>query len=319
MRNWRSKFWEPKTKALIMTEYHKPVLLKASIEGLKINPDGIYVDVTFGGGGHSAAILEQLNKGRLIAFDKDSDAVSRDIKDDRFTLINHDFIYLKNFLKYLKIDYVSGILADLGVSSHQFDTAERGFSYRFDSLLDMRMDQESVISAVDLINNSSVSELSFYLRTFGEIKRSNQIARSIEQKRKTKKITNTSELAEIAGYFAKGHENIVKLTALLFQSFRIAVNNEIQHLRMLLKTSSELLEIGGRLVVISYHSLEDRLVKNFIKSGNFDGTIEGDLYGGITNSFFKPVTKKAIVPDSEEISLNSRARSAKLRVGEKIR
>lgn len=296
--------------------YHDPVLLKESISGLNINPEGIYVDVTFGGGGHSREILKHLTTGRLIGFDQDADALNNTINDDRFTLVNHNFSYLKNFLKLHNAPQVDGILADLGVSSHQFDVAERGFSTRFDSPLDMRMNQNQPISAADIVNDYDESELTRILRDFGEIKNHRCFARSIVEARSDNPIKTTSELAEsVRKCFPQHKRN--KFLAQVFQALRIEVNNEMQVLKSLLTQSCESLKKEGRLVVISYHSLEDRLVKNFIKSGNFEGKIEKDFYGNPLVDF-RQITRKPMVPTDIEIEKNNRARSAKLRIAEKV-
>ena len=296
--------------------YHDPVLLQKSIDGLNIIPNGIYVDVTFGGGGHSKAILKQLVGGRLIAFDQDADALKNTIDDDKFLLINHNFQYLKNFLRLHNITAVDGILADLGVSSHQFDVPERGFSIRFDSPLDMRMNNNQPITASDIINSYSEERLKNLLKEYGEIKNSSCFSRAIVQNRENNAITTTFELiACVKKCFPPHKAN--KFLAQVFQALRIEVNNEMETLKIFLKQADELLNPGGRLVVISYHSLEDRLVKNFIKSGNFQGIIEKDFFGKpIVN--FKQITRKPIMPDETEINTNSRARSAKLRIAEKI-
>jgi len=293
-------------------------MLHESIKGLNIKPDGIYVDVTFGGGGHSREILAHLKNGSLLAFDQDRDSLLNDIHDDRFTLINHNFIFLKNYLHYMGINHIDGLLADLGVSSHQFDTAERGFSYRYDAELDMRMDKETPAKVSEVINTLSVEELASIMKNYGEIKKARAIAEKIVEIRRFRKITTTSDLSEIAKAFAYNHESQMKLLSLLFQSFRIAVNDEIKALKKLLKAASELLSQGGRLVVISYHSLEDRLVKNFMKCGNFEGESKKDLYGNPENALFRVLTTKAITPMKEELIVNGRARSAKLRIAEKM-
>ncbi len=302
-----------------ITDYHIPVLLNQSIDGLKIKPDGIYIDTTFGGGGHSRAILEKLKNGRLIAFDRDQDAMKSDLNDPRFTLINHNFIYMTNFLRFLEIDKVDGIIADLGVSSHQFDTPKRGFSYRFDADLDMRMDHDLSASARDILESETVENIALILKTYGEIKNARAIAKSIIERRNAGSIiTTSSHLQNIIVRFAKGHDAVMKLTGLVYQSLRIAVNDEINALKKLLISSAQVLGKGGRLVVISYHSLEDRLVKNFLKHGNLEGFIEQDMYGNSPNELFRMVTKKAIIPVEQEVLFNNRARSAKLRIAEKI-
>lgn len=296
--------------------YHDPVLLKECISGLNINPEGTYVDVTFGGGGHSREILRNLTTGKLIAFDQDTDALNNAIDDPRFILVNHNFKFLKNFLKLHNATRVDGILADLGVSSHQFDVAERGFSTRYDSALDMRMNRNQSLSASDVVNNYDESELKKIIRDYGEIKNSRCFANAIIEARNISPITSTSELGEITRKCYPQHKKN-KFLAQLFQALRIEVNEELKVLQSLLQQSQESLVQGGRLVVISYHSLEDRLVKNFIKSGNFEGAIEKDFYGNPMVKF-KSVTRKPIIPDEEEIERNNRARSAKLRIAEKL-
>lgn len=296
--------------------YHDPVLLEKSIEGLNIHPNGIYVDATFGGGGHSRAILSLLDKGRLIAFDQDGDALKNLIDDQRFLLINQNFKYLKNFLRLHKIEAVDGILADLGVSSHQFDMAERGFSTRFSAPLDMRMNTLQAFTAAYIINTYSEEKLNSTIRLYGELSNSKQLTRAIINRREVSPFVSTSELVEATEkYFPLQKRN--KNLAMLFQALRIEVNDEMETLKELLSQSVDLLKKGGRLVVISYHSLEDRLVKNMIKTGNFEGTLNKDFFGNPIVPF-KPMNTKPIVPDEAEISRNSRARSAKLRIAEKI-
>ena len=296
--------------------YHNPVLLQKSVEGLNIIPNGNYVDVTFGGGGHSKAILQKLVDGRLIAFDQDADALKNTIDDERFVLINHNFQFLKNFLRLHKLEKVDGILADLGVSSHQFDVPERGFSTRFDAPLDMRMNNSQPVKASDIVNTYSEEELKRLFRDYGEIKNSGCFSRAITEAREIKPIVTTNELIDcVKKCFPQHKKN--KFLAQVFQALRIEVNDEMQTLKLLLEQANELLAPGGRLVVISYHSLEDRLVKNFIKSGNFKGIVEKDFFGNPIVSF-KQITRKPIMPDDIEIENNSRARSAKLRIAEKI-
>lgn len=296
--------------------YHKPVLLQESIELLSINPEGIYVDVTFGGGGHSKAILEKLTTGRLIAFDQDKDALTNSINDPRFLLINQNFKYITNFLRFYKSIPVDGILADLGISSHQIDNPERGFSTRFESELDSRMDQNSALNAKQVLNTYNLDDLKKIFKLYGEFDNAYQISQRIISAREISKINSTAELKEILLPLAdRGKEN--KFFARIFQAIRIEVNNEITVLREFLEQTPGLLKHGGRLVVISYHSLEDRLVKNFMKSGNFDAAIEKDFYGNIIAPL-KPVTRKPLVPDEAEIIDNPRARSAKLRGAERL-
>jgi len=296
--------------------YHNPVLLPESIEGLNIIPNGIYVDVTFGGGGHSKVILKQLKGGRLIAFDKDSDALKNTIDDDRFILINHNFQFLKNFLRLHNASKVNGILADLGVSSHQFDVPERGFSTRFDAPLDMRMNNNQVVTAAHIVNTYSEEELQRIFKEYGEIKNSRCFSNKITEARELSPINTTDELIECISKCYPQHKKN-KFLAQVFQALRIEVNDEMQTLRILLEQAGESLLPGGRLVVISYHSLEDRLVKNFIKSGNFKGIVDKDFYGNPIVDF-KSITRKPIIPNDKEIESNNRARSAKLRIAEKL-
>jgi len=296
--------------------FHIPVLLNDCITGLNIDPNGIYADVTFGGGGHSKEILNNLDKGKLFGFDQDSDAANNIIDNERFFFINSNFRYIKNFLQYYGYTQIDGILADLGVSSFQFDTQERGFSFRFDSELDMRMNKQSKITAKELINNYSVQQLTEILKHFGEISNAQQIAKAIVSSRSVAEIAGVHDLVKaIEKYVPKRMEN--KYLAQIFQAFRIEVNQELECLKELLTAANQVLKPGGRLVVITYHSLEDRLVKNFMKAGNFDGTIEKDFYGN-SKSPFRAVNKKIIIPDENEIKLNNRARSAKLRIAEKL-
>ena len=297
-------------------EYHNPVLLKECIEGLKILPDGKYVDVTFGGGGHSKEILKQLDKGRLIAFDRDPDAARNVIQDERFTLINQNFRYLKNFLKLMNTVPVDGILADLGVSSHQFDIAERGFSIRYNAILDMRMDPSSGKSALNVINEYEEGELKSVFKEYGELHQAGKIAKLIVNARVEREIKTVEDLKNtLKSLTIKPKEN--SFFAQVFQAIRIEVNGEMDDLKEFLKQSAEVLKTGGRLAVISYHSLEDRLVKNFMRSGKFEGEVEKDFYGNPITPF-KALNSKPIVPDEEEVKRNNRARSAKLRIAERI-
>jgi len=300
-----------------MTDYHSPVMLRECIEGLNIKPDGIYVDVTFGGGGHSREILKNLNdKGRLLAFDQDADAQDNIPNDDRLTFIDQNFRYLKNNCRLQGAMPVDGILADLGVSSHQFDQPERGFSIRFDADLDMRMDQSTSLTAKDLINTATEEELHKIFGIYGEIKNAKTLARTICTARLNAPIATVSELKQaIAKQIPKGKEN--KYLAQVFQALRIEVNQELEALREFLEQAVDILKPGGRLVVMSYHSLEDRLVKNFIATGKFRGEVEKDFYGNQIKPL-EAVTRKAITATEEEISRNNRARSAKLRIAEKI-
>jgi 16S rRNA (cytosine1402-N4)-methyltransferase len=297
--------------------YHNPVLLHKSIEGLSIRPEGIYVDATFGGGGHARAILQQLGThGRLVAFDQDPEAEANKPEDERLIFVNQNFRYLKNFLRLYDMLPVDGILADLGVSSHQFDEAARGFSTRFNGPLDMRMGKHQNLTAADVVNTYSEEELNRIFRLYGEIKNSRCMARLICAQREEKAFETTFELeAAVEKCIPPTRKN--KMLAMLFQAVRIEVNQELEVLKTFMEQTVDVLKPGGRLVIISYHSLEDRLAKNFIKTGNFEGKIKKDFFGNnLVN--FKPVANKAIVPDEEEIARNSRARSAKLRIAEKI-
>lgn len=299
-------------------DYHLPVMLNECIEGLNLRPDGTYVDVTYGGGGHSRAIMQQLGaEGRLLAFDQDADALANAIDDSRFTLIHENFRYLKNYLRLYGVRKVDGILADLGVSSHQFDVAERGFSTRFDGNLDLRMDQRQETTARDIVNNASEKELTQLLRLYGELPNAYQMAKAIVAARAENAIETTFDLREAVGrHLPRGMEN--KYLAMLFQALRIEVNGELDALRTMLQQAVEVLNPGGRLVVMSYHSLEDRLVKNFFKTGNFEGVLEKDFYGNPIVPL-KVVTRKAVTASEEELQRNNRARSAKLRVAERVR
>ena len=296
--------------------YHNPVLLEETVAGLNIKPGGVYVDVTFGGGGHSKKILEQLNdKGKLFAFDQDVDAVENAIDDPRFLLIQQNFRYIKRFLKFYGITQVDGILGDFGVSSHQFDVPERGFSTRFDGQLDMRMNQESTVSAFHVINEYSEPDLRRILFHYGELKSASGMARMIVENRQNNTITTTDDLKKALGRFLPKHKEN-KILAQVFQAVRIEVNQEIQALKEFLLQTVDLLPKGGRLSLISYHSLEDRLVKRFIRDGMFEGQPEKDVFGNVDVPFKK--VGKLIVPSDEEIEANNRARSAKLRIAERI-
>ena len=295
-------------------EYHNPVLLDESINGLDIHPGGIYVDCTFGGGGHAREILKRLEKGRLVAFDQDKDAVNNIPEDDRLIFVNHNFRFITNFLKYYDIEFVDGILADLGVSSHHFDTAERGFSFRTEGPLDMRMNPESNLNAAVIIKTYPREDLFRIFREYGEVPNAGKLAGIITEKRENKEIKTTGDFLEtISSCIPRTGEH--KYLAKVYQALRIEVNREIDSLHDLLKQSMNLLQKGGRLVIISYHSLEDRMVKNFIRAGNTAGEQEKDIYGNVIAPF-RPVGKM-IVPGEEEISGNPRARSARLRIAEK--
>ena len=297
-------------------DYHNPVLLKETVNGLNIKEDGVYVDVTFGGGGHSREILKSLGpNGRLIAFDQDKDALLNIIDDARFLLINENFRYIKRFLRFHGVKSVDGILADFGVSSHQFDEADRGFSIRFDAQLDMRMNQQDVLSAHSLVNTYEEDDLKRVFRQYGELRTAPALARTIVEARADKVIETTFELKTVLKkHLPHGREN--KILAQIYQAIRIEVNQEIEVLKEFLLQTPELLNDDGRLSVISYHSLEDRLVKRFIRNGLFEGEPEKDVFG----NFEVPLKKASglIVPDAKEIKLNNRARSAKLRIAKKL-
>ncbi len=297
--------------------YHLPVMLNECIEGLNIRPDGTYVDATFGGGGHSRAILSHLGEGgRLIAFDQDADALENALDDSRFTLLNENFRHMKSFLRLHGVRSVDGVLADLGVSSHQFDVAERGFSTRLNGELDLRMDRRQEMTARDLVNSASEEELTRILRLYGELPNAYQMAKAICRARMEREIVTTFDLRDaVSRHLPRGMEN--KYLAMLFQALRIEVNGELEALKEMLQQSVDVLVPGGRLVVMSYHSLEDRLVKNFFKAGNFEGEVNKDFYGNPIVPL-KPVVRKAITASEEELQVNSRARSAKLRVAEKL-
>jgi len=300
------------------TEYHIPVMLNECIEGLNINPDGIYVDVTFGGGGHSREIMSHLEDGVLVGFDQDEDALQNTLEDERFVLVNHNFRWMRNYLKYYNLEYVDGILADLGVSSHHFDTAERGFSFRFDAKLDMRMDMQSSFSAIDLLNTYDERKLADIFFIYGELKNARKLASAIVRERKNERIQTVGQLKAIAdGCFIKGKGKENKFLAQIFQALRIEVNQELEVLKDFLEASVDVLAEGGRLVIITYHSLEDRLVKNFLKAGNFEGKLEKDFYGNILSPF-KLINRKVLTPSEEEIERNPRSRSAKLRIAERV-
>ncbi|WP_370101098.1 16S rRNA (cytosine(1402)-N(4))-methyltransferase RsmH [Xanthomarina gelatinilytica] len=297
-------------------DYHNPVLLKETVDGLNIQEDGVYVDVTFGGGGHSKEILKRLGtKGKLFAFDQDADALENTIHDDRFTLIHENFRYIKRFLRFYGVKEVDGILADFGVSSHQFDVAERGFSIRFEADLDMRMNQSSSLSAYHVVNEYDEEQLKNVLLQYGELRAAPAMASLIVASRAVEPIKTSEQLKRVLKKFLPPkHEN--KVLAQIYQAIRIEVNQEIEALKELLLQTPDLLKPGGRLSVISYHSLEDRLVKRFIRNGLFEGEPERDVFG----HFEVPLKKVGglIVPSKEEIKINNRARSAKLRVAEKL-
>ncbi len=296
-------------------EYHNPVLLHASVDGLNIKPDGVYVDVTFGGGGHSKEILSRLGpNGKLFAFDQDEDALANALPDERFVLINENFRYLKRFLRFHNVKGVDGILADLGVSSHQFDVAERGFSTRFDAGLDMRMSQKNDLNACKVVNEYDESNLKRVFLDYGELKNAPALAKTIVEARDGQPIKTTDELKEVLAKFLPERVRN-KILAQIYQAIRIEVNQEMDVLKEFLEQSLEILKPEGRLSVISYHSLEDRLVKRFIKNGMFEGEPEKDFFGNFSVPF--KTVGKLIVPDQAEIKSNNRARSAKLRIAEK--
>jgi 16S rRNA (cytosine1402-N4)-methyltransferase len=300
-----------------MVQYHKPVLLSESIDGLCIRPDGTYVDVTFGGGGHSSAILQKLDSGRLFAFDQDADALPNLPVDDRFVFVPFNFRQMEESLKANGVDMVDGVLADLGVSSHQFDEAERGFSFRFDAELDMRMDRSQSLTARDVVNYYPEEALLRILKSYGELTNHRRVARAIVEARAVRVIDTTGQLLEaVARLVPPATEKTFQ--AKLFQALRIEVNDELAALRELLLQSARVIRSGGRLVVISYHSLEDRLVKDFIRSGNFEGEITTDFFGNQTGVSFRSITRKPITASAEEQVDNPRSRSAKLRIAERV-
>lgn len=297
-------------------EYHNPVLLHPTVDGLNIKPDGIYVDVTFGGGGHSKEILKRLGpNGKLFAFDQDEDALANALPDERFTLINENFRFIKRFLRFHGVKSVDGILADLGVSSHQFDVPERGFSTRFDAELDMRMSQKNDLNAYRVVNEYEEQDLRRVFFDYGELKNAPVLARTIVEAREHQPIKTTDELKDVlAKYLPERVRN--KILAQIYQAIRIEVNQEMDVLKEFIEQSLEILNPGGRFSVISYHSLEDRLVKRFIKNGMFEGEPERDFFGNFSVPY--KTIGKLIVPDDAEIKINNRARSAKLRIAEKI-
>lgn len=297
--------------------YHVPVLLQESVDGMNIQPEGICVDVTFGGGGHSREILKRLSaNGHLYAFDQDADAIANNIEDERFTLVKSNFRFLKNFIRYYEVESVNSVLADLGVSSHHFDEEGRGFSFRFEeSDLDMRMNTLVKRSAASVLNEYSEEKLADLFYLYGELKQSRRIASHIVKFRKEKTFKTVGDLLEVLKPFA-GKEKEKKILAQAFQALRIEVNDEMKALQEMLIQSLSILKSGGRISIITYHSLEDRLVKNFLRCGNFEGNVEKDFYGNILAPF-KPINNKVIVPSDNEQALNPRSRSAKLRIAEK--
>ena len=297
-------------------DYHIPVLLQESIDGLQLKPEGVYVDVIFGGGGHSREILKNLKTGRLIAFDQDPASKADHIHDERFLFVRHNFRYLKNFLRWFGFEQVDGVLADLGVSSHQLDSPGRGFSYREDTELDMRMNTYALESAADVLNNRPEDELKRIFRNYGELPRAAELAAKIVAFRAVHPLATVGHLLEaIEGLMPA--ERQAKYLSRLFQAIRIEVNQELECLKEMLEQCAEVIRPGGRLVVITYHSLEDRMVKNFIRSGNIRGIIEKDLYGHYACPF-RAINRRVIIPDRDEIRRNKRARSAKLRIAERV-
>ena len=296
--------------------YHIPVLLNESIEGMNLHADGIYADMTFGGGGHSKEILRRMGEDcHLYSFDQDEDAEKNIVDDKRFTFVRSNFRYLRNFMRYYGVEQLDGILADLGVSSHHFDDSERGFSFRFDGKLDMRMNKRAGMTAADIVNTYDEEKLADVFYLYGELKNSRKLAATIAKARQQKQITTIGEFLDIIKPLF-GREREKKELAIVFQALRIEVNHEMEALKEMLYEATDLLKPGGRLVVITYHSLEDRMVKNLIKAGNIEGKVEQDFYGNV-QSPFRAVNNKVIVPTDEEINQNPRSRSAKLRIAEK--
>lgn len=297
--------------------YHTPALLMPCMEGLQIKPSGTYVDVTFGGGGHSREILNRLGEeGHLYSFDQDLDAIQNAFEDSRFTFVRSNFRFLSNFLKYYGVEKVDGILADLGVSFHHFDEADRGFSFRFDGALDMRMNQRAELTAADVLNTYPEQQLADIFYQYGELSSARRIASAVVKRRSARSFSQISDLVEVAEPLL-GKDKQKKDMARLFQAVRIEVNHEMEALKEMLTQSLDALAVGGRLVVLTYHSLEDRLVKNFMKAGRFDGKVEQDFYGNRLSPF-KLVNNKVIVASDEEVAENPRSRSAKLRIAEKL-
>ncbi len=296
--------------------YHVPVLLEESIDGLNLKKGGIYVDVTFGGGGHSKEILRRMDKScKLYSFDQDEDAERNIVHDERFTFVRSNFRYLKNFLKYYGVEEVDGILADLGVSSHHFDDSERGFSFRFDGKLDMRMNKRAGMTAADILNNYDEEKLADIFYLYGELKNSRKLASVIVKRRSIKPFDTIGDFLEtVKPLYGKEREK--KEMAKVFQALRIEVNQEMEALKEMLYSATEMLKPGGRLSVITYHSLEDRMVKNIMKTGNIEGKMEQDFFGNVKTPY-KTINNKVIVPDDDEIETNPRSRSAKLRIAEK--
>lgn len=301
-----------------MSEYHVPVLLQESVDGLNIRPEGVYLDLTFGGGGHSTEILRRLGSGgRLLGFDQDEDAGRNVPEDGRFVFVNHNFRYLRNFMRYYGCESADGILADLGVSSHEFDEAERGFSFRFDAELDMRMNRRKGLTAREVLNGYEGERLAAVFREYGEVEQAGRLAERVVRARETGEIRTPEDFYRaIEPCVPRGKEK--KYLAKVYQALRIEVNGELDALKEMLEQAAEVLKVGGRLVVITYHSLEDRIVKNFLRTGNVDGKEERDeVYGGVRR-VFEAVNRKVIVPTEAEVAANPRARSAKLRIAEKV-
>lgn len=305
--------------------YHIPVLLQESVNGLDIQPNGVYVDVTFGGGGHSREILRRLGpKGHLYSFDQDADAEKNIVDDERFTFVRSNFRYLKNWMRFYEVEHIDGLLADLGVSSHHFDDEERGFSFRYDAPLDMRMNQRAGATATDLLNNYSEEQLADVIYLYGELKQARKIAKAIVSTRTKKRIETTGDLLRVLGVEAVEEDSQLSIAnpqlkkdlARLFQALRIEVNHEMQALKEMLTSAQELLAKGGRLSVITYHSLEDRIVKNMMRAGNAEGKVEQDFFGRI-NAPLRMIGNKVITPSEQEMEQNPRSRSAKLRIAEK--
>ncbi len=296
--------------------YHIPALLRESIDGLNIKPDGVYIDVTFGGGGHSMEILKRLKKGRIVAFDQDEDTTGNVLNDKRFLFLNQNFRFLRNNLLFNGINSIDGLIADLGVSFHQFDEPSRGFTFRQDAPLDMRMNKSGTVTASHLLNTLDEKSLADLFYSYGELINSRRIASAITTFRASKPLSNVQDIMEAIGKLAPFRQEH-KFYARVFQGLRIAVNHEIDYLKEMLEQALDLLNPGGRLVVITYHSLEDRVVKNFIRTGNFEGEEKKDFYGNIVTPF-RIITRKGITPGEEELAVNKRARSARLRIGEKL-
>lgn len=300
-----------------MSEYHVPVLLKESVDGLEIKPGGIYLDLTFGGGGHSREILRRMDaNGVLLGFDQDEDALVNVPEDKRFIFVNHNFRYLRNFIRYHGYEEVDGILADLGVSSHEFDEAGRGFSFRFESELDMRMNRRGKLTAADVLNDYDAESLIALFRNYGEIENARRLAECVERARQASPLVTSGDFYQaIETCIPKMKEK--KYLAKVYQALRIEVNGELDVLKEMMEQAMEVLRPGGRLVVITYHSLEDRIVKNYLKTGNVDGCVKQDLLYGQVEHNFEPINRKVIIPSQKEIEQNPRARSAKLRIARK--